>query len=211
MHDVRVWVQEGETEKLVAEEAKARERLGHAVSSRGIKRYLKRECTPWRSYCFHSDVEAMSLWASIQGPDDNASATGRAQEGLKSPSRSWISSPSFHGYNPEWIYAGAGRAKACQLLLLFDENRENHSLRHIVDLTPPTWYQASYRARQAVWKSFHDRKIDECTAVGVLRVLMKTGICSHRRMLSSMLESLIHLRSPCVKLLELLVNNGATA
>jgi hypothetical protein len=46
MHDVRVWVQEGETEKLVAEEAKARERLGHVVNSRGIKRYLKREWAP---------------------------------------------------------------------------------------------------------------------------------------------------------------------
>ena len=46
MHDVRVWVQEGETEKLVAEEAKARDRLGHAVNSRGIKRYLKREWHP---------------------------------------------------------------------------------------------------------------------------------------------------------------------
>lgn len=107
--------------------------------------------------------------------------------------------------------AGAGRAKACQLLLLFDERRKNHGRRHTVDYIPPVWYRASHRAWQAVWKSFNDRKIDECTAVDALRVLMKIGICIDRHMLSSTLESLIRLRSPCVKLLELLVDNGATA
>jgi hypothetical protein len=106
--------------------------------------------------------------------------------------------------------ASAGCAKACQLLLLFDESRGNHFLRHTVDYTLSRWDQASYQAWQAAWRSFNDRKIDECTMVDVLRVLMKTGICSDRYALSLKLESLIRLKSPCVELLELLVENGAT-
>jgi hypothetical protein len=106
--------------------------------------------------------------------------------------------------------AGAGRAKACQLLLSFSESRVNHFLRHTVDYTSPTWNPASYQAWRAVWRSFSERKIDECTTVDVLRVLLKAGISRDHHMLSSELSTLIRLRSPWVKLLELLVENGAT-
>jgi hypothetical protein len=113
----------------------------------------------------------------------------------------------YDGFKEAFVrLAGAGRAKACQLLLLFDESRGNHFLRHIMDYTPAP----SYEAWQAVWKSFTGRKIDECTMIDVLRVLMKTGICGDRNTISLKLESLIRLKRPCVKLLELLVENGAT-